>query len=350
MPGDALAAAIEQARTSFSQRQKTVNALAATLKSTTSVLGKANKSLTDYAELHAGAPSRALDQAQQVFAGLRLKDDVVDPLTPDLRREIAALGKVVGALKDAQVAVRGDVVDVVRLGRATTVLRAQQGRDQQLTALLADLEHELQQAQQALGNTFGAALRDATAALGIEIEGRPPRFGLGRFEIEANWIARSAKLSYGKELLTGHVPLSIDAVLGAYQREKKAIVSRNEDGERWIEQFYQAWEVARFKRDRGDGRANLVDCYFELAMLRQSKAFRMAPSKRTITDYTRAQFVYDVFEFVDQRRLAYKGLRAVIHGSTKSQTGIPDRSIWIVEGTSPDAGRYVSDVEFRESA
>jgi hypothetical protein len=51
-------------------------------------------------------------------------------------------------------------------------------------------------------------------------------------------------------------------------------MGRNEDGARWIEQFYAAWETARTKRRGAGGRANIVDCYYELALLRQSRRRR----------------------------------------------------------------------------
>jgi hypothetical protein len=34
------------------------------------------------------------------------------------------------------------------------------------------------------------------------------------------------------------------------------------------------------------------------------------------------------------------------HGATKSQAESADKSIWIVEGDSPHAGRYIADVVF----
>jgi hypothetical protein len=275
-------------------------------------------------------------------------------LLPDLRREVKTLASLETALKDALAALRGESVDVVRLGRAYQGLQAGAPRlktpDESLTVLLPELHQELQHAQRTLGETFGVALRDAVAGLGIEIGGRPPRFELGRFEVDADFMNRTASINYGKELVTRRVPLSVEAVIKAYQRDTKAIMGRNEDGDRWIEFFYTAWQNAQRRRDssvRPEGvRVNIVECYYELVLLRQPRAFRSAPSKHSFVDYTRPQFAYDFFTFTDQQRRAYQGRRVVAHASTKSQTDTPEKSVWIVEGAHSYDGRYITDVDF----
>ena len=71
------------------------------------------------------------------------------------------------------------------------------------------------------------------------------------------------------------MPLSVEAVVKAYQREAKAIAGRNEDGERWIAQLQEAYtQAADARRGRAapGARVNIVDCYFELVLLRQPRA------------------------------------------------------------------------------
>lgn len=350
MPNAPLQETLEQLRESYSQRQKSVNSLLAALKGTSSSLGKASRFLREYADQNVNGI--ALSEAQASFA------QIADPLLPDLRREAKNLNTLTAALRDALTALRGEAVDVVRLGRAYQTLQANATKAKlqhgMLQAILPEIHQELQYAQRSLADTFGQALRDALAELGIEIRGRPPRFELGRFEINADFVNRTASILYGKDVVSRRAPLSVEAVVKAYQRDVKLITGRNEDGDRWIELFYQAWQNAQRKRDlpvRPEGvRVNIVDCYFELVLLRQGKGFRSAPLKRTFVEYTRAEFVYDFFEFANQQRRAYRGRRVNVHSSTKSQTESPDKSFWIVEGDSPFAGRYMTDVEFvRES-
>ncbi len=354
MPDNSLIDALEQVRETYGQRQKATNNLLSALKGTTGAIGKTTRSLKEYLDQAASLDGGPVVDAQQAFGALRLKDEVVDPLLPDLRREVKTLASVTTALKDALAALRGESVDVVKLGHAHRALvAAMQGariQDPALAALLPPLEQELQEAQRSLGETFGQALRHAMRELGVEIVGRPPRFEIGRFDINADFVNRTASISYGKDLISRRVPLSVEAVIKAYQRETKAIMGRNEDGDRWIEQFYNAWQLAQRRRAEPGRplaeRANIVDCYFELALLRQPRSFRSAPSKHSFVDYTRPQFAYDFFEFTNQQRRAYKGMRVFAHNATKSQTESADKSIWIVEGVGQHDGRYVGDVVF----
>lgn len=346
MPTDSLMSALEYLRDTYTARQRATNALLAALKGTTGTLTKASRALNDYAGQETGLDAARLSQAQAAFGALRLKEEAIDPLAPDLRRESKALAALTGALKDAQAALRGEVVDVVRLGRAHALLQTSKGADATLRALLPELEQELQQAQRALGDTFGQALRAAFAERGVDIGGRPPRFEIGRFDLSTDFVGRTATLSYGKELVAKGIPLSIERVVGAYEREARAITGRNEDGARWIEQFYRAWQTALRKRELADARANIVDCFYELTLLRQSRSFRSAPSKRGFVDYSRAQFAYDFFEFANRQRHAYQGQRVFAHTATKSQADSAEKSIWIVEGASPHDGRYIADIVF----
>jgi hypothetical protein len=347
MPNDSLLGDLERLRDTYSQRQKATNSLLTALKGTASALGKANRTLNDYSNQNSSLNSATLTQTQQTFSALRLKDEAIDPLLPDLRREAKVLNSLVAVIKDALAALRGESVDVVKLSHAFATLSAVKAPNDELTALLPMLDQELQQAQYALGDTFGLALRHAFEVLGISMFGRPPRFEIGRFEIAANFVSRSASISYGKDLITRRVPLSIEAVIKAYQRDAKAVLGRNEDGDRWIAQFYTAWENARRRRGAIEKRANIVDCYFELVLLRQPKTFRSAPGKSSIVDYSRAQFAYDFFEFTNQQHRSYNEMHVAAHGATKSQADNPEKSFWIVEGDTPHAGRYIADVEFK---
>lgn len=346
MPNDSLLAALDRARETYSQRQKTAASLLAALKGTTGALGKTSRALRDYAEQNQAAQGDGLAQARHAFGTLRLREEAIDPLLPELRREVKVLTGLNTALKDALAALRGESVDVVKLGRSYSALQNAKVQDEGLAALMPGIEQELAEAQRALGNTFGLALRHALAEQGIELGGRPPRFEIGRFELVADFVNRSASLSYGKNLVARRIPLSVEQVVKSYQREAKAIMGRNEDGARWIEQLYTAWETVRRKRGTSELRVSIVECFFEMVLLRQARNFRNTPSKNSFVEYSRAQFAYDFFLFTAEQRLAHKGLHAFGLVATKSQTENPDRSIWIVEGDSPHIGNYIADLKF----
>ncbi len=340
----ALIEALEQLRERYAQRQKLAANLEAALKGAAGSLGKAQRTLRDYVERGQGidgAPG-ALD----ALASSRLRDEAIDPLLPALRRETKLLTAQAAALKDAVAALRAETVDVVKLGRAQAALAGSKLADPELAALLPRLADELEAGQRALGDTFGLALRHALAERGLELGGRPPRFELGPFELAADFVGRSATLSYGKNLVARRVPLSVEAVLKTYDRETKAIMGRNEDGARWMGDLYAAWEAARRRKGGAEPRVGIVECYLELVLLRQPKAFRSTPSKGAFVDYSRAQFAYDFYTFTTRTPVQHQGMRAFGLVATKSQTDNPERSLWIVEGESPHDGRYIADVKF----
>jgi hypothetical protein len=69
-------------------------------------------------------------------------------------------------------------------------------------------------------------------------------------------------------------------------------------------------------------------------MLRQGRTFAGEPSKRTFTEYSRAQFIYDFYRITGQQRLVHQGM-VKVHSATKLQTDIPTKSMWIVVGGFP---------------
>jgi hypothetical protein len=346
MPRHVLIENLEILLNTYNQRRRTTDALLRGLKGAHNALTKADRALADYLDQPSTLEQAQLDQTRQVMESIQFKDRVYDVVQLDLRRESKGLANQVKALRDASTALQGDLVDLIKLDRAYQSLLESPFEDADLQAVMPDLAGEVEQAQARLGNEFGAALRDTLAERGIQIGGRPPRFEVGRFEIDANFVKRTASISYGKTELVPRVKLSLDALVKAYENEVAAVEGRDEDGDRWMQQFYMAYQNARDKAKKSSPRTGIVDCYYELVLLRQKRGFNSAPSKRSFVDYNRAQFAYDFFEFAHRQRLTVEGLVVDAHTATKSQTDSPSRSMWIVEGNSPHDGQYISDIEF----
>ncbi len=341
MPNEALINELDQRRETYAQKAKAAATLQAAFKTVTNTHNKAQKALRDFSAQNTGID---VENAQQAFARTRLKEEAIDPLLPDLRRDLKSLTTLTAALKDAATALRTEPVDVVRLDKAVTALQTY--RQQDIQDLIPELNDELNVAQRGLGDEFGQKLRAALAEQGIEVRGRAPKFEIGRFELEANFAKRFIVLRYGKDIVVPHAPITVEAALRAYQGAAKLIMGRNVDGAAWMGQFHEAYQIARRKRGAHGPRINIVDCYIEMVLLRQGRAFLSTPSKRTFVDYMRAQFIYDFYEFADRRRLGYEDQRVRAHSATKSQTDNPAKSMWIVEGDTPYDGRYIADIEF----
>src|SRR5215208_1035356 len=163
MPTEMLIGALDQLRDNYNQRHKATNGLVTALKGTTSSLNKAARALKDYADQNGGVNQATLTQSQQAFGELRLKEEAIEPIMPELRRELKFQQMIVAALRDAGAALRGEAVDVVKLGHAYETLQGIKAPGAELGELLPALGEELEQAQRALGETFGLALRHALA-------------------------------------------------------------------------------------------------------------------------------------------------------------------------------------------
>ena len=345
MANEPLLLQLTQLIDNYSLRQKRAGAVQSTFKLVNDAHNKAAKALREYAEHDTTVDVAG---AQAAFGRVRVREEAIDPLAPDLRREIKTLAALVTALKDSAAALRAEPVDVVRLDKALAVLR--ESKEQPVLDAVPELQNELDLAQRALGDEFGQKLRAALAAQGIAIGGRPPKFEIGRFELDVNFARRFGVLRYGKDMVAPHIPVTVDATVKAYQAAVKAVQGRKEDGAAWLAQLHDAYEIARRKRNvpaaSDTGRINIVDVYVEMVLLRQGRAFGSEPSKRTFTDYSRSQFLFDFYEFTDRQRLAHQGQVVKVHAATKSQTDNPAKSMWIVEGDSPYDGHFYGDIEF----
>lgn len=341
MPNEPLLLQLTQLGEAYSLRQKRANAVQAVFKLVANSQVKATKALREYAEHDTTVDVHG---AQEAFTRVRIKEEAIDPLMPDLRREVKGLAALVAALKDCTTALRAEPVDVVRLDKALAALQA--SKEPGVAEVIPDLQSELDLAQRALGDEFGQKLRGALAEIGVSIGGRPPKFEIGRFELDANFAKRAAVLRYGKDIVAPHVSITVDATIKAYQAAVKALQGRKVDGAEWMAQLYDAYQNVRRKRGIDGDRVNIVDVYVELVILRQGRAFGIEPSKRTFSDYSRAQFIYDFYEFTSRQRLAHRGQVARVYASTKSQTDSPAKSMWIVEGDSPYDGHFYSDMQF----
>ncbi|HRE48161.1 MAG TPA: hypothetical protein PLD47_10585, partial [Aggregatilineales bacterium] len=88
---------------------------------------KAQKAFNDYTAYTPVLNSEtALSKAQstaQRLADIQLKETVIDPLVPELKREIKTLSTFVASLRNLEVALRGEYPDVVKLGKTYESLK-----------------------------------------------------------------------------------------------------------------------------------------------------------------------------------------------------------------------------------
>jgi len=332
---------LDSLRDEVAQKEKLTKTALAVFKNALTTAQKAAKLLPDLAALKSGLslPDASIFEA--------VKEQGVDPIRPALQRELRGYGKTLTALKEALNALRAES-DVVRLGKAYAQLEAL--AQPEVNPLLPAFQESLKQANDDLAFGFGKQLKEALGGRGLSLTVNGAKYEIGRYEVEVNFTKRAAVLRYGKDIVIPKVTLSVDGVLKAYDAADKLIAQRGEDGAKWIELLYKAWEGLSRKQAGREPSVNLMECYLELVVLRQGRNFRIEPSKRSFADYTRAQFVYDLDVFLYRGELKYAGQRAYLHGATKSQTDSQERALWVVTGAGPHDGKYVSGIVFEKES
>ncbi|MBK8796001.1 MAG: hypothetical protein IPM07_06180 [Anaerolineales bacterium] len=182
--------------------------------------------------------------------------------------------------------------------------------------------------------------------MGVGIGGRPPKFEIRRSELDANFARRFSVLRYGKDVVAPMCRSPSRPPSKPTRLRSRRSRARNQEGAAWLAQFHDAYQIVRRKRANTDNTRQHRRCLYRTGAAAPGAPFASEPSKRTFSDYSRAQFIHDFHEFTGRQRLAHKGQVVKVHASTKSQTDSPAKSMWIVEGDSPYDGRYISDIEF----
>lgn len=212
-----------------------------------------------------------------------------------------------------------------------------------------------QAALDALAFEFARDLKETFEQRGQSVEGRPPTLVVGELVLQIDIAARKAQWFYGKEALTRPIPLSINAIVQAYEAQCKAIVQRTIDLPAFLREVQRAWQDLLDERDlKGTrrptaNRLGIVEVYSKVVFNRQSPRFWNAPSRSTFRDYERPLFVRDlVLAQADPTvTVNAQSYRLRLGVATKSQADSASRSIWLPNG--PLDGEYYSDVTFEVS-
>ena len=278
-------------------------------------------------------------------------DAAIQTIEPDFK----ALRQALAALKRASKLAAEEQMDAIAMQKALFKLQdADALVDREAMHKATDsFAAVTQKALDALAFDFARDLKTSLENRGLTVEGRPPTLVVGELVLSIDSAARKAQWFYGKEALTRPLPLSLHAVLKAYDQQYKAIVQREFDASAFMNDLYRAWSqlIAEKPRRPAGGRINIIAVYSKMVLNRQSKRFWNAPSRKTFKDYERPLFVRDmVLAHTAPTITDEKGRTWRLHlgVATKSQASNPQRSIWLPH-TGPQGGDYYSDVVFEEA-
>lgn len=270
----------------------------------------------------------------------------------ELEPQFKALRGATSALKRAMRLASEDKLDALAMQKALVKLeQANELVDSAgMQAATSNFAHQTQEALDALAFAFARDLKETFEERGQTVEGRPPTLVVDDLILNIDINARKAQWLYGKEPLTKLIPLSINGILRAYDRQRKAILDREIDVDEFLHELYAAWQNVMDKRSQRPtgGRLNLLEVYSQLVLNRQATRFWNAPSRSTFRDYDRALFVRDLV-------LARQSPTVTVDGktyhwqlgtATKSQAESASRSIWIPRSALD--GEYVASIAFEE--
>ncbi|NOX64042.1 MAG: hypothetical protein GXP42_19215 [Chloroflexi bacterium] len=282
---------------------------------------------------------------ESLIEQLRAAQQAIEP-------DFKALRQALAALKRASKLVAEERPDAIAMQKALPKLQDADALvdNEALHAATAAFAAATQEALDALAFEFARDLKATFEARGQSVEGRPPTLVVGDLVLHIDSVARKAQWFYGKETLTRPLPLSLHAILKAYDQQTKAIIRREIDASAFMNELYQAWRQLLAKRSRrpAGGRINIIEVYSQVVLNRQSPRFWRSPSRKTFKDYERAFFVRDLVLAQSDPTVSDGGrtyhLRLGV--ATKNQADNPQRSLWLPQG--PLDGEYYSDVTFEE--
>ena len=261
-----------------------------------------------------------------------------------------ALRSAAGALKQALKLAGEDKPDALPMQKALIKLQeaAEAVDDDTLQEATGHFQAETEKALGALAFEFAKDLREAFTARGLEVTGRPPTLAVSELVLGIDTAVRKAGWFYGKEALTRPLPLSLSAVVGAFEREQRTILARELDTDAFLGELYTTWAQVlgeKSRRPQG-GRVNLLETYSKLVLNRQSGRFWNAPSRSTFRDYPRALFVRDLVLAQPSPTVTINGerQRLFLGVATKSQAESSSRSLWVPQGAFE--GGYYADITF----
>ena len=260
----------------------------------------------------------------------------------ELEPQFKALRGVMGALKTAVSLSSADKADALPMHKALSKLElaAAEVENETLATAVAAFAAETQTALDNLAYDFAKDLRDAFAARGETVEGRPPTLSVGLLTFKIDIAARKGQWLYGREPLTNPIPLSLTGIIKAYDQQVKRVVNRSLEAN-FLPDLRKAWQdtVDKRKQRPSGGRVNVVEVHSQLTLNRQAARFWNAPSRSTFKDYERVLFIRDLVLAQEAGETPFR-----LGVATKSQAEQSNRSIWLPE-TAVD-GQYYSDITF----
>jgi hypothetical protein len=167
--------------------------------------------------------------------------------------------------------------------------------------------------------------------------------------IEPDLRKKQVQMTFSRQPITrGAIKLDVEKVVTSYQRAQREICERLVDLDELLKDLFEAYtHTLKLNDDKMGARANIVECYRELVMVRQPMAFRRAPAKTSFADYPKTHFIYDIMQLRQRRRMNYQGYRLNLGVSTIEVGADSTRAMFQVFIRSAQSGEIEPRVSLR---
>ena len=259
------------------------------------------------------------------------------PTSDDVAQSLDALARATRILKKA----RGQLAEPVP-GRIEKTAAELAGCDLGHVAELADslaawVEHERVTRGARLRSDLRAACE--TRGFPLTVLSRDPlELYLAPVTVSIDVSKDRADVSFGRIRLS-RCRADGAAIVAAREEAVRQLEGESWDPEAFFDQLRRAWSRA----GRGDW-AELVDVLPELALIKQSAAFRKDPTAKRFQPYPRVQFAYDLWRLRRDRCLGANGWRLTLGSATGGSTRDKTRVLWLEDGRG--GGQYHLTLRF----
>lgn len=282
------------------------------------------------------ALSAQLDEARrQLTAQVKLRRDVLKPLELALK-----------ALKNPH----ENALALYEAGQALATLPTELALPAGTDAAIAQVNALADKHLAELEFTFARDLRETFAGRGIELTGGPTTFVADLFVIKPSMRRRVVEITFSRQPVTDKkIKLDVAQVVNAYERAWRDICERNTDYGQLLEDLSAVYERLTKLSSKPLGyRANVVDMYRELILVRQPAGFRKTPSKNSFKDYPKTHFAYDMLQlrrlnklYLNDVRLNFGTAQMDTANDTTSDTA---RAMFLATGANE--GQFIKDLYF----
>lgn len=221
----------------------------------------------------------------------------------------------------------------------------------EVAALVDELQSYADNEAQARSFRLVREVTQALADIGVEtrpVGTEPPTFRAGALVVALDTKKEKAVISYARQTVT-ETSLSGEAV-GKAHREATASLEKACHAPPAFHELLVGAYRAHLARHGGEfgQRVDAVELLPEVAVAVQGDKFRTDPRRKLFTDYSRAQFAYDLTQLIGAGLTAHNGVRLEMGPATMGATANKRRVLWLEVG--PTEGQYFLSLRFTTMA